>query len=117
MFTTKIPIPPSTNVIWKVGKKKMYLNPKYSEWKNTSTVMALNNKKGDYISGHYSLILAVGRPDKRRRDIDNIIKPVSDLLVGIQIVEDDSLCNRVTAFWSNLVEKGYVKISIKEWRQ
>ena len=95
----------------------MYLNPKYSEWKNTSTVMALNNKKGDYISGHYSLILAVGRPDKRRRDIDNIIKPVSDLLVGIQIVEDDSLCNKVTAEWSDEVEKGMVKIIIEDWSE
>jgi crossover junction endodeoxyribonuclease RusA len=45
------------------------------------------------------LAIEAVRPDKRRRDIDNLIKPVSDLLCSIGVIEDDSYCEKVSAEW------------------
>jgi crossover junction endodeoxyribonuclease RusA len=43
------------------------------------------------------------RPDKRKRDLGNLEKAISDILVSQNIVEDDSLCEWIEARW---VEKG-----------
>ena len=113
-----IPIPPLTaNSIWRSGKNKIYLNPKYKTWQKEAAWTAINNKIGLGAKEHYSLSIKAGRPDKRRRDIDNIIKPISDLLVAVQYVADDYLCNKVTAEWSDEVEKGMVKIIIEDWSE
>lgn len=39
------------------------------------------------------------RPDKRHRDLDNLLKSSSDLLQHIGIVENDSLCQQISARW------------------
>ena len=49
--------------------------------------------------GHYQLTIEAVRPDKRRRDIDNLIKAVSDVLQDTGLIEDDCLCQEVTAKW------------------
>jgi crossover junction endodeoxyribonuclease RusA len=52
------------------------------------------------IIGPYTLRIDAGRPDKRRRDIDNIIKPISDLLQHVGVVKDDCDCAEVSARWA-----------------
>lgn len=39
------------------------------------------------------------KPDKRRRDIDNLIKACADLLVRHGVVSDDSEMRSVSARW------------------
>ena len=51
------------------------------------------------IKGPYALSILAKRPDKRRRDIDNLIKPISDLLMTVGVIEDDSDCDLVSARW------------------
>lgn len=64
------------------------------------------------ISGPYKLSVSIVRPDRRRRDIDNTIKPISDLLMHIGAIDDDSNCQSVFAEWVN-VGKG-VAIRVEE---
>jgi crossover junction endodeoxyribonuclease RusA len=44
-------------------------------------------------------IVAV-KPDKRRRDLGNLEKAVSDLLQHMKIIEDDCLCQKITMEWA-----------------
>ncbi len=53
------------------------------------------------VTGPYRMSVQAGRPDKRKRDIDNIFKPLSDFVVGQGIVEDDSLAVSVSAEWTD----------------
>jgi len=53
------------------------------------------------IIGKYIISFEASRPDKRKRDLDNLIKPLSDLLVQAGVVEDDSLCEELSAKWVN----------------
>lgn len=51
------------------------------------------------VIGAYKLTIQARRPDKRRRDLDNLIKPVSDLLADIGVIADDCHCEMITARW------------------
>ena len=46
---------------------------------------------------HISLF--VGLPDRRKRDLDNRIKPCLDLLEYAQVLENDNLVHSLTARW------------------
>jgi crossover junction endodeoxyribonuclease RusA len=47
----------------------------------------------------YKLFITAARPDRRRRDLDNIIKPINDLLKRTGLVADDHLCDSLHARW------------------
>ena len=53
------------------------------------------------LSGMVDVALEFVPPDRRARDIDNMIKPVSDALVAAGVVSDDSLCESVSAKWAD----------------
>ncbi len=53
--------------------------------------------------GAYKLTILAIRPDKRKRDLGNLEKAVSDILVSQNIIEDDSFCEWLEVKW---VESG-----------
>ena len=51
----------------------------------------------------YRLSLVLQRQtDFRRHDLDNLIKPVSDLLVSMTIIEDDSKAEEIHLRWGDV---------------
>ena len=54
--------------------------------------------KGRKITGPYKLTMEVVRPDKRKRDLDNLLKAASDALVSAGILEDHH-CEWIDARW------------------
>lgn len=59
----------------------------------------LRSQTKSSISGAYKLTILAVKPDKRRRDLGNLEKAVSDILVTMKIVEDDSLCDWLVIRW------------------
>jgi Holliday junction resolvase RusA-like endonuclease len=55
--------------------------------------------RGQSIKGKYDLLIEAVRPDKRRRDIGNLEKAVSDILQAAKIIEDDYLCQDLHMRW------------------
>lgn len=100
MIQTKLSYPPSANSIWRSKGSKVYRSPEYVSWRRDAswTVKAAVMIQGA-IQGPYSLLIEAGRPDRRKRDIDNLIKPLSDALVHGGAIADDSDCETVTAMW------------------
>lgn len=95
----ELPFAPSVNRLWRVGKNKRFYKTKaYEEWLGTCSWLIAINKLTP-ILGNYRLTIEATRPDKRKRDIDNFIKAVSDLLQTNGIIEDDCLCEEVIAKW------------------
>ncbi len=99
-------MPPSTNGLRssfiKNGKVVSVKSAAYADWRKAATWEIVSQKTG-CVTGPYVLHIAVQRNwrTKRARDIDNIIKPISDALVEAGIVKDDSLAERVSAQWSD----------------
>lgn len=105
----RIPIkdmPPSANAMRSHfvddGKVKSTKSKAYAAWKK-SAAWEIAAARAGRIEGPYRLYIAVQRDwrTKRARDIDNIIKPVSDALVAAGVVTDDSLAEEVRAKWAD----------------
>jgi len=73
------------------------------EWRKLSMWQLAAQTKGKKVVGAYKLTILAVRPDKRKRDLGNLEKAISDILVSQNIIEDDSLCEWLEAKW---VESG-----------
>lgn len=91
-----LPFPPSVNGLFS-GKARRYASPVYKAWK----AAARPHVPAGLIAGPYSLELIFDRPDRRARDLGNLEKAVSDLIVERGLVIDDSCCQRITLAWSD----------------
>ncbi len=92
----------------KRGRRK---STKYLTWLRVSESELLPQKV-DKIKGSYQLELHVGKTTTRA-DIDNLIKPISDLLVKMGITEDDAKMMRCSAEF--VTYRKNVLIMIKEF--
>jgi crossover junction endodeoxyribonuclease RusA len=95
----ELPFPPTVNNLFVNGPTGRFVSPAYRAWKIEAGTIAKGQAQGKRIPGPYALELQLSRPDKRRRDASNYIKPVEDLLVWLQITDDDSECQFVSAEW------------------
>lgn len=91
-----LPFPPSVNGLF-AGKGRRYCSRTYKAWK----AVARPQVPAGLIAGPYTLELLFDRPDRRARDLGNLEKAVSDLIVEAGLVIDDSCCERITLAWSD----------------
>jgi crossover junction endodeoxyribonuclease RusA len=101
MIVLKLPLAPSANSLWVKGKKGLYKSKKYKDWLEEAGWMVKQQTR-DSIEGQYVIHISALRVAKRR-DLDNIIKATSDLMVVMGIVEDDSLCMALAAEWTTMI--------------
>ncbi len=73
--------------------------------------MLTKQKPLPVIKGHFKIHTKLGRPDKRRRDLDNVgAKAILDLFKTWGIIEDDSLCDKIVMEWVDDVTGCQVEI-------
>lgn len=101
--TLCLPLPPSANRLWVRARKGMRRSDEYVAWLNSAGWTAKTQRPGS-VKGPFKLSIHAARPDKRRRDIDNLIKPTLDLMQHLRVVEDDSDCELVSARWVTIGE-------------
>jgi Holliday junction resolvase RusA-like endonuclease len=51
------------------------------------------------IKGPFEAELVFRRPDNRKGDLDNGIKPLMDWLQRVELIENDKYCDRILAQW------------------
>jgi len=75
----------------------------YKQWRDAAgmQIMAQRVKMPvRRIAGPYELDIQLHEPgDRRRRDLDNYTKALSDLLVAMNVVDDDHLCEALSVRW------------------
>jgi crossover junction endodeoxyribonuclease RusA len=104
MITLQLPLAPSVNRLWRIGNGgKMYKSPEYKAWLEEAGWMVKEQTK-DQILGEYVLHILAVKPDKRKRDLDNLLKATSDLLVQSGVISDDSACRALAAEWNKTPE-------------
>lgn len=112
-------MPPSANGLRKSfiqdGKVISTKSKEYAAWLKAAMWEVAAQRPGK-IEGPYTLAIAVQRNwrSKRAVDIDNKIKPTSDLLVKAGVVEDDSLAESVSARWDDDLAGKAVVIIIQQ---
>lgn len=107
-------LPPSANVIWRTGKSGTYRNPKYVAWLEAEGLLLKSQLRGQKkYDEPVAVILALRRP-RTNSDLDNRLKPISDLLQSIGAISNDKLVCHWNLYWSTLLPKPYAgRISIQ----
>jgi len=112
-------MPPSTNGLRKSfvkdGKVHSVKSEEYASWQDAALWEIAAQRPGK-VEGSYTLSIAAQRHwrSKRARDIDNIIKPISDALVKAGVVVDDSLAESVSAKWADDLDGKAVVIIVQK---
>lgn len=112
-------MPPSTNGLRKSfvkdGKVVSVKTDQYTSWRDAA-LWEISAQRPGKVDGPYTLSIAVQRHwrSKRARDIDNIIKPISDALVKAGVVEDDSLAESVSARWDDDLAGKAIVVIVQE---
>ena len=105
-----LPFPPSTNNLFvNIKGKGRVKSARYSAWCTEAGWEARRQRAGR-VEGPYALYITACRPDARRRDLDNIAKPVSDALKTAGVIEDDSLCQKLTMSWGTPGKTVFVQV-------
>lgn len=110
--TFLLPMPPSVNALYKNISRGRAKTKRYMEWIIEAS-LELNRQNVPTLAPPYSIEYAVGRPDKRKRDVANLEKALSDLLVSMDVIEDDSFINDNRQRWAADVPAGMVRCTVE----
>lgn len=109
-LTYFIPMPPSVNGLFvQVGDRRVKTKP-YKAWRDEAGWMIASQGRRQ-MKGEVAVLIDVRKPDKRRRDIDNCVKAVLDLLVENGVIEEDSMVMDIRARWVATGEPCTVTVS------
>ncbi|MBN2583678.1 MAG: RusA family crossover junction endodeoxyribonuclease [Planctomycetes bacterium] len=87
-----LPYPPSINHYWRrVGPRTLISREGRTFRTNVCALLGGGGPRKPPAGGRIALCMDAFPPDRRRRDLDNIQKPVLDALEHAGVYEDDSL--------------------------
>jgi Holliday junction resolvase RusA-like endonuclease len=118
MITLSLPFPPSVNALYRnVPGRGRVKTERYKTWLRAAgnEVLATPLDRRVPIMGRFTLIVLAGRPDKRLRDLDNLLKATGDLLQAHGLIENDCLAESIYVAWSPTVEKRRIEVRVLPW--
>jgi len=100
MIRIVLPFPPSVNRLWRTTKSGgVYSSKEYKDWAMHTGWVLAGQLNGKSIKGKYTLEINAVKPDKRRRDLGNLEKAISDILEKCGVIENDYLCQEIHLKW------------------
>ena len=92
MFECLLPAPPTANHLFPTGRNgRRFRSTKYTAWiASARLAMEGQHKPGEPMTGRLWAEYRYSFKDKRKRDIANFEKAISDFLNEIGVFEDDS---------------------------
>lgn len=100
MISLYLPFSPSLNSLFP-GKGRRHKSEKYEAW-IIEAKRALSQQHFTCFNKPVSISYKFGKPDARKRDIDNLFKAPNDLLVACGAIKDDSLIHRISGEWADI---------------
>lgn len=85
-----LPWPPSVNRLFTNRRGGRAKTPAYQAWIKEAGLELLTQQPNRH-EGEVAVHIIASPPDRRKRDLDNLFKPVLDLLVRHNVIADDSI--------------------------
>jgi len=110
-----LPMPPSTNLIWRSDRGRVHKSREYTDWIAQAGYEWLRQRKDQPkgLQGNFKAILILDKTQRGRKDLDNRVKAILDLCKTHSIIVDDKLCDALLIKWGtapmgvHIVLKGY----------
>jgi len=84
-----IPYPPSVNSMYRTFRGRMLISKKGRIWMKAAVCEAKAQALGWFVNGPCEFTVKAYMPDNRRRDIDNLLKPLQDCITHAGLWKDD----------------------------
>lgn len=100
MISVDLPYPPSANRLWRAVRGRQIKSAEYRAWLLEAQAAITAARVTGSMPGAYHLEIHATRPDWRARDLDNLVKPLSDAIAAAGLVINDSKAVSILAAWS-----------------
>lgn len=112
MLMLTLPYPPSVNTYWGFRGSHRFLTDKAKEFKKEVWVSVINSRHEGFKDARLSITINLYPPDKRVRDIDNVLKPLLDALTQAKLFDDDGQVDRLNVIRGNVVKNGLCTVIV-----
>lgn len=100
IVTVSLPYPAaSANRMWRHVEGKTLKSSTYRSWIKSALAETWGIRS---VLGPYHLSITAERPDNRARDLDNLAKPISDLLQKAGLIQSDHLAQSIVMQWADV---------------
>lgn len=113
MIEFTLPWPPSVNTYWRNFDGRMIISARGREYRETVGDQMTLQKMVKRFANPLRVEIEAFRPDKRRRDLDNLLKATLDGLAHAGVYEDDSQIVDLRIYWAKDIG-GMLKVKIEE---
>ena len=108
-----LPWPPTVNTYWRRVGNKTLISRAGRQYRDYAESQAYEMDRRQWpLKGRLQVVINAYPPDKRRRDLDNILKALLDALGHIGLYQDDSQIDRIEVIRCPM--GGYVDVKIEE---
>ena len=111
-----LPYPPTMNTYWRhVGRRTLISREGRTFRRNVCALLGGGGMRKPPLSGRIALAMDAFPPDHRRRDLDNIQKPVLDALEHAGVYADDSQIDLLVTRRREAVSGGRLLVTVDEF--
>lgn len=118
MLNFRLDWPPTVNTYWRwhynknTGKPSVLLSERGRKYKETGSLRLMQQGVRRGVTARVEILIEAYPPDKRKRDLDNILKPLLDVLQDYGVFEDDEQVDILTI--RRRTKGGYVEVHVAE---
>lgn len=108
-----LPYPPTVNH-YRLPVRGRLITSKAGREYLQSACMAIKQQGATKLTGRLVVSIWVTVPDRRKRDLDNLLKPVLDALTHGEAYEDDGQIDRLMVGRAGVGKPGCVRVTVQE---
>ena len=106
----QLPWPPSVNNYWKKWNNRMVISKEGRLYRQAVLLSVITQDAAKRFTAPLKVVIGAARPDRRRRDLDNLLKSTLDSLTHAGVWEDDSQIIDLRIYWKGV--GGFLTVEI-----
>ncbi len=114
MINLRLDWPPTINTYYTVVRNRKILSARGRKYKKAALLSLMEQSAPRQQRGAFDVLIDAYPPDKRRRDLDNVLKPILDCLTDYGLWDDDVQVEDLRIRRRQVQSPGFVRICITE---